>query len=341
MSLDLAPYLQAVEAELRDVLAQHDELTAPLYGMMRYHMGWADAALQPVEAPRGKRLRPVFCLLACEAAGGDWRRAVPAAADVELIHNFSLIHDDIEDNSAERRHRATVWSLWGLAQGVNTGDTMWILSQLAMQRLLDLGHGAEAVLAVVRTLNQAVLELCTGQYLDLAFESQSSVAVSQYERMIRGKTGALLAGAMRAGAILAGAPDQVVGRYSSFGLELGLAFQITDDILGIWGDPGVTGKSAAGDILTRKKTLPVLHALATEAQRGQADLAQRYARPLTQADVPFVLTLLERAGAREAAEVRAREHLAHALVHLNATHGGLPASEMLRHLADSLADRTA
>jgi geranylgeranyl diphosphate synthase type I len=342
VNLDLSPYLDAVEGELRLMLTPSEERTAPLYQMMRYHMGWADAAFGPVEAPRGKRLRPLLCLLACQAAGGDWACAVPAAAAVELIHNFSLIHDDIEDNSTERRHRATVWALWGVPQGVNTGDTMWILSQLAMQRLLDRGHAAGTVLRVVRTLNEAVLELCSGQYLDLHFETTDSVTVADYERMIRGKTGALLAGAVAAGALLGGASDEDVASYHGFGLELGLAFQMADDILGIWGDPAVTGKSAASDILTKKKTLPVLHALAFEAQRGEDALRQLYAQEhMQEADIPRVLEALERAGAREVTQSRAHEHLGRALVHLGSLHGDQAAHEELRHLALSLAQRSA
>lgn len=347
MTFDPTPYLEAVERELRDLLAAPAQACSgaasnvPLYQMMRYHMGWANAELEPEEAPRGKRLRPLFCLLACEAAGGDWQRALPAAAAVELIHNFSLVHDDIEDNSDERRHRPTVWSLWGLAQGVNTGDTLWILSQLALQRLTLGGHAPETVLDVVGTLNEAVLELCTGQYLDLRFEALPTVTVADYERMIRGKTGALLSGALAAGAMLGGAEAKVVASYAGCGMEVGLAFQITDDVLGIWGDPRLTGKSAASDILTRKKTFPVLHALAAEAARGDAEMRALYARPLAAEDVPVVLRCLERADARAAAEDSARQHLERALLHLQATHGAGPAHEALLGLARSLAERSA
>ncbi len=346
MPFDATPYLEAVELELKDILAvpvqtgSQAASGAPLFRMMRYHMGWANADLEREDAPRGKRLRPLFCLLACEASDGDWQQAVPAAAAVELSHNFSLIHDDIEDNSAERRHRPTVWSLWGLAQGVNTGDALWAMANLAVQRLSDRGAPAESVLDVVRTLNHAVLELCTGQYLDLHYQTLPKVTVSDYERMIRGKTGALLSAALSAGAILGGATAEAVQQYGAFGMELGLAFQITDDVLGIWGDPQVTGKSAASDILTRKKTFPVLHALAWEETRGSTEMHDLYARPLTPDDVPAVLCSLALAEAREAAQDRAREHLGRALVHLGATHGSGAAHDALRHLACSVAERS-
>jgi len=205
MSLDLSPYLDAVEHELETVLSIEKGAAAPLYHMMQYHMGWLDQSFQPTDAPRGKRLRPVLCLLACEATSGDWRPALPAAAAIELIHNFSLLHDDIEDGSETRRHRPTAWTLWGIPQAINTGDAMWAVSRLALHRLLDLGHSAQTVLRVAQSLDKACLELCTGQYLDLHFEIVDVVSLSEYERMIAGKTAALLSASLATGAILGGA----------------------------------------------------------------------------------------------------------------------------------------
>ena len=342
MSLDPAPYLDAIEDDLRAALAADEGAVAPLYRMMQYHVGWLDATLAPAEAPRGKRLRPLMCLLACEAAGGSWRSAIPAASAVELVHNFSLIHDDIEDNSDTRRHRPTVWSLWGIPQAINTGDAMWAVARLSCHRLTALGHPAERVLRVMTTLDEACLALCTGQYLDLAFEEQATVSLDDYARMIEGKTAALLSAALSAGAALAGACDGVVASYRAFGRELGLAFQITDDILGIWGDPAVTGKSAASDILARKKTLPTLHALGWERAHGGDALMRLYAAPsLSEDDVPRVLQLLDRAGARAFAEERAQIHVDRTLRHLSASGGSGPAQEALRELALSLVGRTA
>jgi geranylgeranyl diphosphate synthase type I len=341
MTVNLNTYLEAVEHELRVSLHVGDEHAAPLYHMMQYHMGWLNDALEPEEAPRGKRLRPAMCLLACEAVGGDWRCALPAAAAIELIHNFSLLHDDIEDNSATRRHRATVWSLWGLAQGINTGDAMWALSRLSAYRLSDLGHPAEIVLDVARRLDETCLELCTGQYLDIRFEEMDGVTLPEYERMIAGKTAALLSAALAVGALLGGAGPEVVRSYGDFGRELGLAFQITDDILGIWGDPAITGKSAASDIVTRKKTLPVLYAQRWEQEQGHADLSRIYSGPaLAETEVPTVLALLERAGALDYARERAREHHERTMGHLQATGVSGPAQDALRDLALSILDRS-
>lgn len=342
MTLDHAPYLEAIEADLRAALAAAEGLVAPLYGMMQYHLGWLDADLAPCEASRGKRLRPLMCLLACQAAGGEWRAALPAAAAVELVHNFSLIHDDIEDHSDTRRHRPTVWSLWGVPQAINTGDAMWSVARLQCHRLASLGHPPERTLRVMAALDEACLELCTGQYLDLAFEAEGVVALDDYRRMIGGKTAALLSAALAAGAILAGAGDGAVAGYRAVGWELGLAFQITDDILGIWGDPAATGKSAASDILARKKTLPTLHALAWERDRGLDDLARLYALPALHEDqVSRVLALLERAEARAVAEARAQAHIDRTLRGLDASGGRGPAQEALRELALSLVGRSA
>ncbi len=338
----LSPYLEAVEAELRAALATPAEDVAPLYQMMQYHLGWLDEALRPHAAPRGKRLRPAMCLLACEAAGGDWRRALPATAAVELIHNFTLLHDDIEDNSPTRRHRATVWHLWGLAQGVNTGDTMWALARMALYRLADNGYDAATVLEVARRLDEACLHLCAGQYLDIRFEGLERVTLAEYERMVGGKTASLLSAALAVGARLGGAAPAQVAAYGEFGRELGLAFQVVDDILGIWGDPAVTGKSAATDILTRKKTLPVLYAHEWEREHGHGDLARLYAQPaIAEAEVPTVLALLERAGARAYAQAQAEAHTRLMLGHLAAAGGADPAQAVLRDLALSLLERSS
>jgi geranylgeranyl diphosphate synthase, type I len=349
MSLDLVPYLSAVETELCAIVDaasdahadEHHVPTAPLYDMIRYHMGWLDADLNPLVAGGGKRLRPVMCLLACEAVGGDWPSALPAAAAIELIHNFSLIHDDIEDQGETRRHRRTVWALWGVAQGINTGDTVWTLSRLAIYRLRKTGHDVETILRVMHRLDEACLALCTGQYLDLDFEQEEGVSLAAYRQMIAGKTSALLSASLAVGAILGGADESLVPCYASFGHELGLTFQIVDDILGIWGDPAVTGKSAASDILTKKKTMPILYALDWETEHGYYDLAHLYAQPsLTADDVPAVLALLERCSAHEYAQEQARAHYGQTVRHLQAADAAHPARDTLQALAQSLVGRS-
>jgi geranylgeranyl diphosphate synthase type I len=341
MTRPLQPYLTAIDEDLQRMLQATEPMVLPLYQMMQYHLGWLDADLCTIDAPKGKRLRPLLCALACEAVGGDWHSALPAASAIELIHNFSLVHDDIEDNSLTRRHRPTVWSLWGIAQGINTGDTLWVISRLATLRLAEEGHDPRTVLRIVRLFDETCLALCTGQYLDIRFESVDSVTMAEYQRMIAGKTAALLSASLAAGAILGGADASKVEDYASFGRELGITFQIVDDMLGIWGDPAVTGKSAASDILEKKKTIPILHTLEWERQQGYEDLRQIYCRPtLTEQEIPTILTLLERAGAREAIRRQAREHQERTLAYLDRSERAHPAQRDLCELALSLLERS-
>lgn len=343
---DIAPYALALEQELRAVLAPPPDGPEPLYQMLHYHLGWVDRDLQPRAGRAGKRLRPVLCLLACEAAGGDWRRALPAAASIELFHNFTLIHDDIEDDSATRHDRPTLWTLWGLAQGVNAGDALWTLSKLALLKLRDQGFPAEVVLHVVTLMEETCLALCAGQYRDISFETRQQVTLAEYETMLAGKTAALLRASLAVGAMLGGASPEQVAVWAQFGQELGLTFQIIDDILGIWGDPQTTGKSVASDILGRKKTLPVLYALAWEAERFLDDLARLYAQPaLAPSDVATAIDLLERAGARAYAREQAKRHHQLTLEHLNGACGGHPANGDLAEatllaLTSGLLDRS-
>jgi len=203
----------------------------------------------------------MLTLLSCAGVGANWEIALPAASAVELVHSFSLIHDDIQDQSETRRGRLSLWKLWGLAQALNTGDAIFTLARLATYRLVKVGNSYETILNVQHTLDQACLQLTQGQHLDLAYEVKENVTISDYIRMIEGKTSALLSAASAIGAHLAGASDSTVEAYRSFGHNLGLAFQIEDDILGIWGETNLTGKPAGDDLLRRKKTLPTLYGL--------------------------------------------------------------------------------
>lgn len=335
-----ATYLPWIEAEMRAVLSTGDPTVAGHYDIMQYHMGWRDVDLRPAEAPAGKRIRPVLCLLACGAAGGDPRHAAPAAAGLELLHNFSLIHDDIEDNSAMRRHRPTTWVLFGMPIACNAGDGMFSAAHLAFFRLEQHGLPAERILAALRCFDETCLALTEGQFLDMSFEARQDVTPEDYFRMIAGKTGALLAAAPQVGAIVAGATPEIVAAYRAYGAALGRAFQVQDDILGIWGDEAVTGKSAASDILSKKKSLPVLFAL-TDAAVGPR-LRHLYAQPaLTSNDVPAVLALLDEAGARTAAQAVVEAAIAEARAALTrAQAAAMPDAHcLLGELLDSLAGR--
>ncbi len=323
---------QSIENEMRRVLALADgERYRHLRYMMAYHLGWEGEGAGPKAS--GKRVRPILVLLTAAAAGGDWRAALPAAAAVELLHNFSLIHDDIEDNSATRRGRPTVWKLWGIPQAVNTGDAMFTLANTAILRL---ELPPERTLQAARIFQRACLRLTQGQFLDISYEEARSLPLEAYWPMVGGKTAALLAACTELGALCAGAPPETQEAYREFGEKLGLAFQALDDELGIWGDEALTGKSAASDLLEGKKSLPVLYGLAQEGE-----FARRWmAGPLTPAEIPALAARLEAEGARAYTQETAARLTDEALAALGRADPQGEAAESLRALARRLLGRS-
>lgn len=289
-----------------------------------YHLGWSDERGRETRADGGKAVRPTLALLASEAVGGTFEAALPGAVAVELVHNFSLLHDDVMDRDRERRHRPTVWALFGVGEAILAGDA---LLNLAHQVLLaDPRPRARRAAA---ELSRATAEMIAGQAQDLSFESRDRVALEEVLAMSEHKTAALLSCAAAVGGLLGEGPEGAVEALRAFGRHLGLAFQAVDDVLGIWGDPAVTGKPVANDLRQRKKTLPVAHALASGG-RGGRELAELLARPeLEEEAVPRAVALLEAAGSREWALQLATDHLERALASLR--EGGLrsgPAAEL-------------
>lgn len=325
----------ALNDEMKAVLLLDGRIPDLFYGMMHYHMGWRDRELALADVNAGKQIRPVVLLLVCQAAGGDWRQAVPAAAAVELLHNFSLIHDDIEDASPTRRGRETLWQIWGIEQAINAGDAMFALAHLALNRLADHGVPAERVVRALRRFDETCVRLTQGQHADMSFEQRDRVSVDEYIDMITGKTAVLLSLCSELGALIAGADDDTIAHYHQFGLNCGLAFQAIDDILGIWGDESLIGKSASTDITTKKKTLPVLYGLA-QSQK----LCQLYMQPETDdAFVQQTIELLNQTGAREFAVEKAAAYTQHALANLEAAHPTGIAYAALNQLTDMLLKR--
>jgi geranylgeranyl diphosphate synthase type I len=324
-------FVPYVEAEMRTVI--NDGPQPRLFNvMLNYHLGFADSDGAPAAAAAGKRIRPMLTLLSCEACGGDWQKALPAAAAIELLHNFSLIHDDIEDRDELRRGRPTLWKLWGEAQAINAGDAMFALAHLALLRApVDPAH----LLRAMQVFERMCVQLTIGQHLDLSFESRSDVTTEEYLRMIEGKTAALTAAACEIGALLAGAEEAPVRALADFGRWLGIAFQLQDDVLGIWGDPALTGKQDS-DLANGKKTLPVLYA-AERDPRVRAHYA-RGGRP-DSAEVAQIRALIEAAGGKAHAERAAREAYDRALAALEAAGLDNPAGRALRALAERLVER--
>ena len=249
----------AIENDLRAALVViEDKDYFAFQEMIEYHLGWHSESTEV----KAKRIRPLLTLLICGALGGKWQSALPAATAIELIHNFSLIHDDIEDYSELRRGQEMVWKKWGTPRAINVGDALFVVGRLSSHRLADQGIDLDTTLSVVEALDQDCLQLTIGQDLDLIFETREQVSEEEYLAMINGKTAALIAAATGVGAIVAGVDEMTVHAVENIGESLGLAFQIQDDILGIWGLPNKTGKSAADDLQTRKKTLPIIYGLA-------------------------------------------------------------------------------
>lgn len=316
-----------IQAEMRAAFPEAEARVAEFYAMQQYQLGWRDETLAPANVDPGKLLRPYLTLLACQAAGGDARQALPLAAAIQLIHDFSLIHDDIEDNSDTRRGRPTVWKLWGLAQGINTGDGMFTVAHLALHRLSAAGLPAELVLEVLKRFDQTILTICEGQFLDLRFEGNLAISEADYLAMISRKTAALIAAAAGLGALVGGASASAARAMFDYGQNLGLAFQVQDDVLGIWGDPEVTGKPFAADIYRRKLSLPVIHALGAAEARGQ--LAQLYGQPeVSDAAARQILDILGQAGSREYTEDVAAHYHRQALSALGSLPDSAPVAEI-------------
>jgi geranylgeranyl diphosphate synthase type I len=299
--------LGEIEDEMRSVLAEQDGRARPLYEMLAYHLG-----LDQPDGPRGKRMRPLLGLLAYQSLTGDYRAALPGAAAVELGHNFSLVHDDIEDADRERRHRPTLWAIWGVPLAINAGDALFALSRLALYRLLADGFSERRVLALMRVYDETCLALCEGQFLDISFERRTDVTVEEYLDMIGRKTAALVGASVQAGAILATDDAGTIEAYRHFGYHLGLAFQMADDVKGTFWSSAQSGKPEAGDVRKRKKTLPLVWALEHASPADGARLREIYAGgqtvdgPMPQLQVDEVLAILDHSGAQEEALAEAR-----------------------------------
>jgi geranylgeranyl diphosphate synthase type I len=308
----------AVLGRAREVVAPALEaavlrLSPELRPLVEYHLGLVDEHGGRIGgASNGKGVRPALAVLSAEAAGAEAEVGVPGAVAVELVHNFSLIHDDVIDNDTERRHRPTVWAIWGVGRALIAGDS---LLALALELLLESGTVHSA--AAARCLAEATGAMIAGQALDMAFESLPGVDVSSCLSMEAGKTGALLGSAASLGAILAGAPASVTDALREFGSQLGLAFQAVDDLLGIWGDPAQTGKPAWSDIRRHKKTLPIAAALAAGGDGGGELAALLAADELADEQVARAAYLVEQCGGRDVALEESRSRMDAALAALD------------------------
>ena len=293
-----------------------------------YHLGLSDAEGRAADGDGGKAIRPAITLLAAEAVGADPRSALPGAVALELVHNFSLLHDDVMDGDRERRHRPTVWALFGVGEAIVAGDA---LKALALEILLEDGRPESRRAAL--ELTRATAEMIRGQAEDLAFESRLDVTEDEALAMSAHKTAALLSCAGVLGAVLGGAEDRRVEGLRRFGWDLGVAFQAVDDVLGIWGDPAVTGKPVASDLRQHKKTLPVVHALTSSGPAGARLRLALSNGELDEEAVAGAARALDEAGSREWTAALAARHLAAALSAIDTIGLEPPAAADLREAA--------
>ncbi|MGW4033941.1 polyprenyl synthetase family protein [Streptomyces sp. NPDC004838] len=336
-SVDITALLERGRTLSTPVLrAAVDRLAPPMNTVAAYHFGWIDAEGRPADGDGGKAVRPALALLSAEAAGAGPEAGIPGAVAVELVHNFSLLHDDLMDGDEQRRHRDTVWKVHGPAQAILVGDALFAL---ASEVLLELGT-VEAGRAT-RRLTTASRKLIDGQAQDIAYEHRERVTVEECLEMEGNKTGALLACAVSIGAVLGGADDRVADTLEKYGYHLGLAFQAVDDLLGIWGDPGATGKQTWSDLRQRKKSLPVVAALAAggPASRRLGELLAADAKStdfdsFSEEEFAARAALIEQAGGREWTSQEARRQHTIAVDALN----GIDMPERVRAQLVALAD---
>jgi geranylgeranyl diphosphate synthase type I len=322
-----------VDPELRSTV---ESLPGSIRRVAMYHFGWEHADGSPASGRAGKAIRPALVLAAARALGGDPFGAVPAAVAVELAHNFSLLHDDVIDEDPTRRHRATAWTVFGTSDAIIAGDAMMAL---ALRLLADDRHPASAVAS--SRLAACIIELCAGQQADCAFEQRGPDEVSLDEclLMATAKTGALLGSSCALGALYAGAGAEEVGALDAFGREAGLAFQLIDDLIGIWGDPDRTGKPAGADLVAHKKSLPVVAAL-TSGTPAAEELAELYRGPIDDTTVLCAAAAVERAGGRDWAQNEAAERMSRAVHQLSRAVPDLTAAGDLLSLAEFVTRRT-
>jgi len=322
-----------LEHELQASIVQLEGDAPMMARMARFHLGWIESTGEPTaedvrQSVQGKRIRPHLAFLCC-AAGGDPKLAAPLAAAIELLHNFTLIHDDIQDRSPNRRHRATVWRIWGDAQAINAGDALFAVAQRALLRT-DTAHvPPETLIRLIDEFNRMTIEVVRGQVLDLEFEGSTTVTPSDYLAMIAGKTAAIVRYAAWAGAIVGGASESTAHQLGEFGKALGIGFQLRDDVLGIWGSHEETGKDQVDDIRRRKKSLPILMLFDRIQGEDAERLEELYrADEIDESGVVDILRLLESHGIESAATDQV-------------SHYHQAASESLERVLGELPDTTA
>ena len=291
-------YRSVINQALKQILESE---SSDIYKLLRYSMGWEDVdGCLTDSSSEGKAIRPALCLMVSDGLSGTIDRALPAAVSIELIHNFSLIHDDIQDRDVTRRHRPTVWALWGIPKAIIAGNMMRSVSDFSLWSMIANGVACDVAVNVSSSLTDAYLEMINGQYLDIAYEGRLDVSIDEYLNMISKKTGALMSCSVGLGAMLGSPELDDRNSFIECGRALGMVFQIRDDMLGIWGDEGTTGKSVGMDIKRKKNTLPIVFSLSNSSVDDRDVLREIYSdTKCGDKEVSVVLEIMERAKAKE------------------------------------------
>lgn len=291
-------YAESIQSALRSELSQSHSF---VYDMLRYYIGWADESGAPMSATTGKAVRPSLCLFGCEAVGGTVSQAIPAAVALEFIHNFSLVHDDIQDEDETRHGRKTIWAVWGKPKALVSGNVLRVVADSALHRLLSSGVDTSRAVTAAQLLTESYLEMIEGQYLDISFEGRHDISMADYRRMISRKTGALLRCSLNLGAAVGTDDARTVAAFRECGRALGYVFQIRDDVLGVWGQEHVTGKPVGSDIRRRKNSYPVVCAMENADASDTDQLSSIYEKDdeLAETDVASVLEVMDRIGVQD------------------------------------------
>ncbi len=292
----LDQYREIIEVKLRQNIPQND---SEVYNMLRYCMGWSDKYGNSTDIAVGKLLRPSLCLFACESLGTSAEKALPAAATLELIHNFSLIHDEIQDFDENRHHRPTLWTLWGVPRALVAGDVLKIVADSGLAKMPS-PESVDNSIKHMSLVTEACLEMIEGQYLDINFEGRIDIGLDHYMKMISLKTGALIRCSVEVGANVASPGNfEITNKFRRSGIYLGYLFQITDDILGVWGLEEETGKSTGSDLKRKKNSLPIVHAMSASSKSYQSAIQSLYRKEeLSDCDVLEILDILDRTDSR-------------------------------------------
>jgi geranylgeranyl diphosphate synthase type I len=331
--------------EMRKTIDSYSSANLDIYGMLKYCFGWEDQQGKEISGETGKGLRPALCLFAAEALGGSYYKAIYAAISLELIHNFSLIHDEIQDFDEFRHHRPTLWAVWGPEKALVAGDVLKVIADKSIEdfgkyTVRDENNNFELHRECTKLLTEACLQMIEGQYLDITFEKEINVGIDQYLDMISKKTGALIRCSLNLGALIGTKDPNLIRIFKNAGTALGFGFQIKDDILGIWGTEDSTGKPVGSDIKRKKKSIPILHSINSASYKSKRILINIFQKEeLLDNDIITVLSIMDDTKSLDYSETLAREYCDKSIDHIYSANLTDESMEDFIELAEFLALR--